>query len=136
MGTQLTGQCKCGYDANVYIASGRAEHGKVFNYPHHCDSCNSLTSVDLLGNNYTCYECGSDQIHSYAAPTKTLSYDSIFNRLSTELLKSAGYHRADVVHEESHCYSLRKSFVFLRGNHYCPRCKENSMRFFTSMLYD
>jgi len=136
MGTQLTGQCNCGYEANVYIASGRSQHGKVFKYPHHCDACNSLTSIDMLSSDCKCAECGSDQIHSYAASTKTLSYKSLLNRLPTEVLKTAGYHRSDVVHEETFCFPLKKTFVFLRADHYCPKCKNNTMRFFTSMLYD
>lgn len=136
MGTELTGGCDCGYGKKAYIASGRAEHGKVFKYPHYCNSCHSLISVDVLSDSQICSECGSDDIHSYAASTKTLSYKSLLNRLPTEVLKAAGYHRSDVVHDESFCYPLKKTFVFLRGDHYCPKCKNNTMRFFTSMLYD
>lgn len=136
MGKELTGTCSCGYGKKVYIASGRAEHGKVFNYPHFCESCDSLISVDVLSESQICTECGSDDVHSYAAPTKTLSYKSLLNRLPTEVLRAAGYHRSEVVQEETFCYPLKKRFVFLRGDHFCPKCKNQSMRFFTSMLYD
>jgi ribosomal protein L37AE/L43A len=136
MGTELTGRCDCGFGNKVYIASGRAQHGKVFKYPHYCSSCHSLISVDVLSDSQICSECGSDDIHSYAASTKTLSYKSLLSRFPTEVLKAAGYHRSDVVHEETFCYPLRKTFVFLRGDHYCPKCKKSTMRFFTSMLYD
>ncbi len=136
MGTELTGECSCGYGKKVYIASGRAQHGKVFKYPHFCKSCDSLISVDLLSESQICTECGSDDVHSYAASTKTLSYKSLLNRLPTEVLRAAGYHRSEVVHEETFCYPLKKWFVFLRGDHFCPKCKNQSMRFFTSMLYD
>lgn len=136
MGTELTGQCSCGYKGKVYIGSGRAEHGKLFKFPHYCGSCNSLTSVDMLGEEIKCAECGSPEIYSYAAPTKTLAYNSLLNRLPLEMLKKAGYHKSEAVHDESFCYPIKKSFPFLRGNHFCPRCKEQSMTFFTSMLYD
>lgn len=136
MGKQLTGECDCGYGGEVYIASGRAQHGKVFKYPYFCNSCDSLISVDVLSQSQSCSECGSDDVHSYEALTKTLSYKSLLNRLPNEVLKTAGYHRSDVVQEETFCYPLKKTFVFLRGNHYCPKCKVNSMRFFTSMFYD
>ena len=136
MGTELTGKCDCGYSSKVYIASGRALHGKVFNYPYYCDDCSSLTSVDLLSQPLICKECGSTEIHSYAALTKTLSYNSLLTRLPTKVLKTAGYHTSDVVQEETFCFSLKKTFVLLRGDHHCPQCKSNSMQFVTSMLYD
>lgn len=136
MGTELTGKCKCGYTEKVYIGSGRASHGKLFQYPHYCNSCHSLTSADMLADEQICNHCNSKDIHSYAATTKTLSYKSLLNRLPTEVLTRTGYHRTDVVHEESFCYPIKKTFVFLRGAHYCPSCTEESMTFFTSMLYD
>ena len=136
MGTELTGRCKCGYTDKVYIGSGRASHGKVFKYPHYCNSCNSVTSVEMLADEKKCSNCSGTNIQSYEADTKTLSYKSLLNRLPTELLAKTGYHRTDIVHEESFCYPLKKTFVLTRGMHYCPRCKEFGMTFFTSMLYD
>jgi predicted RNA-binding Zn-ribbon protein involved in translation (DUF1610 family) len=136
MGTELTGRCKCGCEGKVYIASGRANHGKVFSYPHYCDACNSLISIDMLGSSQGCPNCGSKDIHSYQAATKTLSYDSLLNRLPTDLLRKAGYHRASEVHDESFCYPIKKHFPLLRGFHHCPQCKDQSMAFFTSMLFD
>lgn len=136
MGTQLTGQCGCGYEANVFIASGRANHGKVFKYPHYCDDCSSMTSIDILSGSNNCTECGGQNVHSYEASTKTLSYESLLNKLPTELLRKAGYHRSEDVHEETYCYPITKKFVFLRGAHHCPRCGGQTMKFFTSMLFD
>ena len=136
MGTQLTGRCKCGYEGVAYIASGRANHGKVFKYPHYCKTCLSLTSIDILSDSQLCNECGSADVHSYEAPTRTLSYKSLLNKLPTEILRKAGYHRSEEVHEETFCYPINKRFVFLRKPHFCPRCKENSLHFFTSMLFD
>ena len=136
MGAVLTGRCECGYGGEVYIASGRALHGKVFNYPYYCDSCSSLTSVDVLSQPLICKECGSIEIHSYEALTKTLPYKSLLNRLPAAVLETAGYHRSDAVHEETFCYPLKKTFVLLREDHHCPKCKENSMRFVTSIRYD
>jgi hypothetical protein len=98
LGTELTGKCECGYGSKVYIASGRALHGKVFNYPHYCDACSSLTSVDVLSPSLVCKECGSTEIHSYEAFTKTLSHKSLLNKLPAEVLKSVGHHRSDAVH--------------------------------------
>lgn len=136
MGKQLTGLCDCGYAAQVYIASGRSQHGKIFNYPYHCNSCDSLISIDVLSKSQLCNQCGSTDVKSYESLTKTLSNNSFLNKLSTDFLLKIGYHKSDVVHEESFCYPLEKKFVLLCGNHYCPKCKNQSMRFITSMLYD
>lgn len=136
MGTELTGKCSCGYQGKVYIASGRANHGKVFKYPHYCDDCSSLTSIDILSGRVACSECDSENVHSYEATSRTLSYKSLLNKMPADLLRKAGFHRSEEVHEETYCFPINKKFVFLRGDKFCPRCKCNSMSFFTSMLYD
>ena len=136
MGKQLTGLCDCSYGGEVYIASGRTQHGKVFYYPHYCNSCDSLISVDLLSKSKTCKFCASDDVHSFEATSKTISSKSLLNKLPPNFLLKIGYHSSELVHEEIFCYPLNKKFVLLRGNHYCPKCKHQSMHFFTSMLYD
>lgn len=136
MGKKITGECDCGYVGEAHIASGRAQHGKVFNYPHHCNSCDSLISIDVLCKYQICNQCGSTDVKSYKSLTKTLSHNSFLSKLSTDFLLKIGYHRSDVVHEETFCYPLKKKFVLLCGDHYCPKCKSHSMRFTTSMLYD
>ncbi len=133
MGTELTGECECGYTNKVNIASGRDEHGKVFYFPHYCNSCDKLTSADLLTNFPSCNHCASTEIYSYAALTKTLPYNKILNIIPNKLLNLAGFHKSELVHEEKYCPPIKKTISILHGNHYCPRCKEKSMRFFTSM---
>ena len=132
MGLGLLGHCKCGYEKDVYIGSGFAQHGKSFEYPHYCESCNSLTSVDVLKKNPKCAECGSEDIKSYEAITKELPDD--VSGLPYFMMKD--YHKPEDVQEEDFCYPLDKTFVLLKGNHYCPRCKENSLIFKTTVYCD
>ncbi len=136
LGIELSGDCECGYKGQVYIASGRAQHGKVFQYPHYCDACSSLTTIDMLNETKACSECGSANIHSYEALTRTLPYSSIIAYLPISLLRFLGFHRANVMREEAYCYRLNKTFIFLQGDRFCPKCKENSMQFLTTVLYD
>jgi rRNA maturation endonuclease Nob1 len=136
MGTELTGHCKCGYEDKVYIGSGRALHGKVFDFPYHCKSCRTLISIDKLSDDISCKICGSADVVSYESETKTLGVYSFFNRFSSELLRFFGYHKQDVVFHESFCYRLNKSFVIMHGDQYCPRCGESNLKFYVSALYD
>ena len=136
MGIQLTGRCKCGFEGEAYLGSSRSNHGKVFDCAYSCNTCSSLISIDILGSLKTCSECGSEDVLQYAATTKTLSYKSLLNKLPTELLRKAGYHRSSEVYKEVFCFLSNKTFIYLRGDLFCPSCKQNSMHFFTSMYYD
>ena len=136
MGTELTAQCSCGAENNVYIGSSRAMHGKIFDFPHYCASCRSVITIDKLSGDIRCGVCGSTDVHSYEMPTKTLGVFSFFNRYSPELLRFFGYHKHEEVFHESFCYVLKKSFPIKHGTHYCPKCGENKMKFFVSLLYD
>ena len=129
MGRELLGYCKCGYGKEVCIGGGFS--GKSFEFPHYCESCNSLTSVDVFKKKPKCTECGSKDIKSYEAITKELPKDV---RLPSFLTN--GYHKREDVQVENFCYSLDKTFVLLKGKHYCPRCKENSLMFPITCFFD
>ena len=135
MGTQLTATCTCGVNEKVYIGSGRASHGEVFQFPYFCDDCCSIESIDVLENTLNCNKCVSSSIHSYASNTKTLSFNS-FNFLNTKILKFIGFHKRDDVVEESYCYVLKKYFVITKDKHYCPKCNEKNLTFHISALFD
>ena len=129
MGRELLGYCKCGYEKEVCIGGGFS--GKSFEFPHYCESCNSLTSVDVLKKRPKCTECGSKDIKSYEAITKELPKDVRLPSFLTE-----GYHKREDVQMEDSCHQLDKTFVLLKGNHYCPRCKENSLMFQITYFFD
>ena len=130
MGRELLGYCKCGYEKEVCIGGGFS--GKSFEFPHYCESCNSLTSVDVLKKKPKCTECGSKDIKSYEAITKELPDD--VSGLPYFMMKD--YHKREDVQVENFCHQLDKTFVLLKGNHYCPRCKENSLIFKTTVYCD
>jgi len=136
MGTELSAICECGFRGLTHIGSSRAQHGKTFKYPHYCDACNSLTSVDLLCKPPSCSKCSSSNVHTYASHTSSLSYDSIFNKLPTKYLRFLGFNRRDEAYDESFCYPLKKTFVLLRGKNYCPKCRNASLIFSVERMYD
>ena len=130
MGRELLGYCKCGYEKEVCIGGGFS--GKSFEFPHYCESCNSLTSVNVLKKKPKCTECGSKDIKSYEAITKELPDD--VSGLPYFMMKD--YHKREDVQVENFCHQLDKTFVLLKGNHYCPRCKENSLMFHITWFFD
>ena len=136
MGLELLGKCKCGYERNVHISSTRALRGKVFRYPHHCSSCNSLTSVDILDSNSLCDLCFSSAVSTYSAASKKLTSSSILLRLPFFLLKLLRYHKQEQVAEENYCSASNKTFTLLKGGHYCPACSFNNLQFSPISTYD
>jgi hypothetical protein len=136
MGQEFIGRCSCGLEKTVGVGSSRSEHGKKFYFPHFCDSCNSLTTVNVLSKKYVCADCGGDSINTYAAKTKSLPYDSKLNSWSDKHLAKLGVHKKELVLEESYCFVLDKDFALFRTNNFCPSCKEYSLSFSLSAMYD
>ena len=136
MGHELIGRCNCGLEGRVCVGSSRSDHGKKFDYPHYCSSCNSLITVNVLRKKYVCTLCESGEIHSYAALTKSLPYDSKLNSWPDDHLAKIGVHKKDLVEDETYCDSLEKDFVLFRSKNFCPLCKRNSLSFSLSLMYD
>ena len=69
MGIAYAAACKCGYKASEFaISSTRAQHGRQWWYPHACDSCRVVVSIDLLSDNHSCPQCGNKDVVSFEEP--------------------------------------------------------------------
>jgi Zn finger protein HypA/HybF involved in hydrogenase expression len=135
MGTGLKATCSCGYEDESIIGSTRAKHGKVFDFPHFCSDCNSVTRVDVLSDTPCCNKCGSSNVTSYEAKTKHVP-NRLFEKLGIEFLHKRGYHTRQEELDPSYCYVLEKTFVMLRWWNYCPRCKTHNMTFYPYIYFD
>jgi len=136
MGQQFIAKCGCGLETEVSVGSSRSEHGKKFYYPHHCSTCNNVTTVNILAKSYVCPECESEEIHSYSAATQTLPYDSKLNSCSESHLLRLGFHKSSLVADETYCYVLEKTFILFSLKNFCPACEKNSLVFTLSAMYD
>ena len=136
MGQEFIGKCNCGLEKEVYIGSSRNDHGNKFDYPHYCNVCNSLTTVNILKKNIVCNVCGSNDVHSYAAKTTTLPLESKLNLQSNKELERLGVHKSNLVAETTYCPDLDKDLILFKSKNFCPACKENSLRFTISADYD
>ncbi len=115
--------------------SSRAQHGKVFKFPHLCRHCKKAVSVDLLADNICCPDCGSADVESYATKSKLVTND-LLGSLGKEILSKRGYHTREDQFSNDFCFVLNEHFVILREGNECPACGEKSLRFFSSIMFD
>jgi|GEM_PF-986184 len=126
MGTSYAANCKCGYEGSAVVGSGRAHHGKVFKYPHACDHCLAVVSIDMLSGDLACPKCGNPNVKAYDTPIEKPKKRFFF--WQKKIVKPWA--------AESNCYVLKKTFALPLGPCYCPCCQAPSLRFTISMLFD
>ena len=135
MGEGLKAQCSCGYEGVGTVGSTRAEHGKMFWFPHHCNQCNAVVSPDLLAENVCCDECGSKDIATYEATSKPCT--ELFGRLlGPKLRKRFGLHLAFEEASDQFCYQLKRVLYVMKQGNYCPQCRQNTMQFWLDCQFD
>jgi Zn finger protein HypA/HybF involved in hydrogenase expression len=135
MGTGLKATCSCNYAAEASIGSSRAEHGKVFRFPHVCNDCQTVGSVDVLSEDPACDKCGSTNVTSYETKTKLVP-NRLLEKLGKDFLRKRGFHLQQEELDPSYCYVLEKTFTLLKWNNQCPKCKENELTFFPYIYFD
>ena len=135
MGTEVIGKCGCGYEARASIGSSRAQHGKVFYFPHFCEGCNQIVSVDTLSESPTCRHCGGTSLVSYEAKSTKVA-NPLLERLDANTLHSRGHHLSSEELSPSFCFKQNKTYVLLRKRNHCPKCSGNELSFVMGMLYD
>jgi predicted Zn-ribbon and HTH transcriptional regulator len=135
MGTGLKATCTCGHEAEASIGSSRAGHGKVFRFPHFCNDCKNVGSVDVLSERSACDKCGSTNVTSYETNTKRVP-NRLLERLDREFLRKRGYHLQQEELDPTYCYVLGKTFVMLRSLNNCPKCNSNNLIFSPYIYFD
>jgi len=135
MASGLKATCVCNYEAMSIIGSSRAENGKVFDFPHYCNDCQSVTRADLLSFAPCCNECGSTNITSYETSTRRTPF-SLLEKLGSKFLRNRGYHLLRDEVESTYCPHLEKTFVMLKEHNSCPKCKNKSLTFHSYIKLD
>jgi len=141
MGTTLEARCRCGYIESAMVASGRREHGKVFYYPHACEDCQSVVSVDILKSPMACPKCGGSNITSYGVEIKELPFGrwNLFKSwLSGDTKRHAEQKKAVYrkTSDSSYCYRTHTTYVIPTDPATCPVCREKSLVFESILLFD
>lgn len=133
MGQVLGAVCECGYEGKAVLGAGRSDFREVCKFPHYCVSCKEVVSIDIFKDEHSCPKCKSNNVNSYEAQTRRPKYE-IIEKLSDVNLKKLGFHRRS--DEQDSWYGKTKNHVLLRGSHYCPKCEQKSLKFFTEMMFD
>lgn len=134
MGISFTAVCKCRYRVEVPTTSSRSRHGKDWWWPHACDACGSVVSINLLSDAHGCPNCGSGKVASYEEPRPPAVKLTFWQKLKgyrppkPENLRDPLY--------SGYCGVQKKDFVIKRGKHHCPKCGETELQFYFADFSD
>jgi predicted RNA-binding Zn-ribbon protein involved in translation (DUF1610 family) len=134
MASAYAAACKCGYKAEFPISSTRAQHGRQWWYPHACETCRAVVSIDLLSDNHSCPQCGNKDVVSFEEPQPPEIKPSFWERLRGNEPRVPEDLRNPI--SSSFCYVLRKTFILRKGNHRCPSCGNTALEFFRTGFFD
>lgn len=147
MGTSYIADCNCGYSDIVFTGSTRREHGHKFFYPHACNACSRIVSVDVLSTSKTCPKCGSDKVTLQGVmipdpPPSRFEYGSFLDDVqrllswALQLLTGARKPAKVLWEDESYCFRTSATYALAKGAHECPKCRAQSLRFSLSSKVD
>lgn len=134
MGQQLVASCPCGYQGRASVGSSRRDHGKVFSFPHHCQSCTQVVSGDVLASELKCPKCASSELIQYGVKIPEsprtwggkllglLSGTFLWNELALSRLR-----RNSIA--TSYCFVHHATYGVTRGKYCCPKCSTQVMVF-------
>ena len=135
MGSAYAAACKCGYKASEFpISSTRAQHGRQWWYPHVCDRCRAVFSIDLLSDTHSCPQCGNEDVVSFEEPQPPVVQQSFWDKLRGKE-PPVPENLQDPV-SSLFCYVLKKTFVLRKGKHRCPSCGDTGLEFFRTGFFD
>lgn len=132
MGKLLKAECSCGYETSVAIGSGRELHGKVFEFPHLCATCNETVTADLLQPPVTCPLCNGEGLKIYG----TQQRDSAKKKSWFQKLLGGNEDEPAQTVVSVYCYNLETTFEINDCGHFCPKCKAQTLQFSTEALFD
>ena len=140
MGSTVIAHCSCGYEGSATIASGRRDHGKVFYYPHCCEDCNAVVSIDILKPEQSCPTCRGSRLTSYGISIKELPYGR-WERFKA-WLKGDFQRHAKLTQtlkfksDATYCYITHTTYVLPVEPSSCPACKRHTLTFQHGVMFD
>lgn len=133
MGSSLIASCQCGYEKHVFLGAGRSNFETVCHFPHYCDDCKEVVSVDIFSDEIKCPNCKSTNVHTYEAKSKRIK-DTFTDKMKAKLVGNKTYHSSE--DEEFSWYGRNKDHVILKGMHHCPSCEDESLEFSLFAMVD
>jgi hypothetical protein len=119
MGILVEAHCRCGYHrADIRVGGGMHTFASECDFPVFCKTCNDLTQANLLAAPPRCLECAGTSITPY--DDLSLPCDQAGQPVATW----------DVTPE------IGRELVLHDGNYICPACKELTLTFSLSGMWD
>lgn len=141
MASLLSCKCKCGYQAEAWVAASRAAHGKHFRWPFLCRGCRQVVSVDVYADSGHCPECQSPEITRYG-----LSIPDPPTGKAVRILDAMTAVRRRYKKQIANLYDSRVEMAYAartnttyglpRQGYDCPRCGGNVLTFRLEALVD
>lgn len=132
MGKLLKAECCCGYETSVMVGSGREGHGKVFEFPHHCTECNEAVTADLLQPQVTCPLCNGNSLKIFG----TQERDNAKKKPWFLKVFEGGEKEQPRIIASAYCYNIETTFEINDRDHFCPKCKRQTLQFSLEALLD
>ena len=118
MGSTVEASCKCGYRATSDVGGGKSNYLTVDLMPALCEHCQTLVTVNKCAKPPLCPKCKSPQVLPYDDPALNAKPDASIP-VSRRVWEAMG-----------------SAFQLTCGTYLCPACKQYTLRFIETCLWD
>ena len=131
MGKLLNAECSCGYRTTVAVGSEREQYGTIFEFPRFCTQCDETVTADLLQPQVTCPSCNSIGLKIYGSQEdQGAKKKSWFQKLFS------GSDEPVPTVVSAYCHNLETTFEIVDRGYFCPKCKEQTLKFSIEAMFD
>lgn len=134
-------RCACSYQAEVFLGSVRANYLHSFEFPHICEHCREVVSVQMCCKKPVCPSCGKQELISlgYEVPPQQTGLQSLIEKGSETLkerLAETRVSREGKTLIETLNFCSHRSWALTEGPHPCPSCSGKILYLKLGALYD
>jgi hypothetical protein len=119
MGSTVEAKCKCGYRATSDVGGGKSNYLTFGSMPALCEHCQTLVTVNKYAKPPQCPKCKSPQVVPYDDPALNAKSDTTITESGRVWEAMAG-----------------SAYLLTCGTYLCPACKQYTLRFIETCLWD
>lgn len=127
MGSLVEATCKCGFNREMLLGGGQRNFQTYCGLPYVCGSCKTFFVANVLEKSVVCPDCNSSNVKSYG------EHRAESSRWRLPWRKAA---QDEKIVFSSFSGNRGLTFVLTAGNHTCPSCGDNSLRFVDAGCWD
>jgi len=151
VGSLISAECECGFERSMALGGGMRNHLTYCAFPCYCRDCNSLYEANLLSDDTSCTECGSQNILPYddksmrkivlPRPVRRVVkyvrqtlWEKLLRREQEEIVT---YVSADITVFDWHGgSSLGRDLELTNEGYLCPSCRSFTLKFYERGCWD